>query len=98
MSSIFVANNMILLAELIGQGLVGCAIGQADSEVLERPLLDHRANYFKRSIALICCVHFEYITLHSLHSNKNFSPTFERIFEFRIISDSDMRYEYPRWG
>ena len=40
----------MLLAELIGQGLIGRAIGQAD---LERPLLDHKANYFKRSVALI---------------------------------------------
>ena len=53
MSSIFVANNIILLAELLGQGSIGRAIGQADSEVLERPLLDHKANYFKRSVALI---------------------------------------------
>ena len=44
-SSIFVANNII---ELIGQGSIGRALGQADSEVLERPLLDHKANYFKR--------------------------------------------------
>ena len=45
MSSIFVANNII---EFIGQGSIGRALGQADSEVLERPLLDHKANYFKR--------------------------------------------------
>ena len=56
MSSIFVANNIILIAELIGQGSIGRAIGQADSEVLERPLLDHKANYFKRSVALIDCI------------------------------------------
>ncbi len=29
------------------------AIGQADSEFLECALLDHKANYFKRSVALI---------------------------------------------
>ena len=54
MSAIFVASN--ILAELIGQGSIGRAIGQADSEVLERPLLDHKANYFKRSVALIDCI------------------------------------------
>ena len=59
MSSIFVANNIILQAELIGQESIGHAIGQADSEVLERCLLVHKANYFKRSVALICCIHFE---------------------------------------
>ena len=55
MSSIFVANNIILLAELIGQGSIGRALGQANSEVLERPLLDHKANYFQWSVALIDC-------------------------------------------
>ena len=52
MSSIVLANNIILLAELIGQGLIGPAIGPAD---LEHPLLDHKANYFKWSVALIDC-------------------------------------------
>ena len=56
----FVANSIILLAELIGQGSIWRAIDQADSEVLERPLLDHKANYFKQSVALICCVQFEF--------------------------------------
>ena len=34
-SSIFIANDVTLLAELIGQGSIGQAVGQADSEVLE---------------------------------------------------------------
>ena len=69
MSSIFVANNIILLAELIGQGSIGRAIGQADSEVLERPLLDHKANYFKR---------YTLILNRSLHENQ-FRQTYEKV-------------------
>ena len=55
MSSIVVVTNVISLAELIGQGSKGRAIGQADSEDLERPLLDHKVNYFKRISAFIDC-------------------------------------------
>ena len=41
---------------MISQGSIGRAPGQADSEVLELPLLDHRANYFKLSLEILTLI------------------------------------------
>lgn len=38
---------------MIGQGSIRRAVGQVDGDVLERPLLDHKANYLKQSVELI---------------------------------------------
>ena len=65
------------------QGLIGRAIGQAD---LERPLLDHKANDFIRSVALIYYTFWFGTGLYI--QMRTFPPTFERIFEFQIKSDS----------
>ena len=54
MSSIFVANNIILLAELIGQGSIGRATGQADS--FRAPSAGSQGELLQRSVALIDCI------------------------------------------
>ena len=73
--SIVIANNILLLAELIGQGSIGREIGQADTS----------------SGLLCLFVAYILNSNRSLQSNKTFPTTFKLIFEFRIKSDSPNR-------
>ena len=86
-SSIFVANKIILLAELIGQG----SIGQADGEVLEHP----RRTANGELLQTVCCFYLLrtfWIRIGHYIWIRTFPPTFERIFEFRIKIDSRTSY------
>lgn len=47
---VFIANNIKILDYSTDWSVVG-AIGQADSGIIELPLLDHMADYFKWSVA-----------------------------------------------
>ena len=80
-SSFFIANNIILLAELTGQELIGRAIGQAklrapsagsQGELLQAVALTDRTFLFRKGHC---------IRIRTL-------PSLTRIFEFQIKSDS----------
>ena len=50
----FVANNVTLLNELIGQGSTGHAIGQADSEVWEPPFAGSQSKLLQNGMLQDC--------------------------------------------